>query len=68
MAEKFLTRPEVAERWRVTPHALDNLATRGQGPRYRRIGRQALYALEDIETYEHARLIDPAARPTRTAA
>jgi hypothetical protein len=68
MAEKFLTRPEVAERWRITAHALDNLAARRQGPRYRRIGRQALYALEDIETYERARLIDPAARPMQSAA
>ena len=68
MATPFLTRLELAARWRVTPHALDNLATRRQGPRYRLIGRQALYTLEDIETYECARLIDPAARPQQSAA
>jgi hypothetical protein len=68
MSEPFLTRPELASRWRVTPHSLDNLASRGQGPRYRLIGRRALYALEDVLSYERARLIDPAAKPQRSAA
>lgn len=68
MSVPFLTRPELAQRWRVTPHCLDNLASRGQGPRYRLIGRRALYSVDDVEGYEHARLIDPAVRPERNAA
>ena len=68
MGTPFLTRPELAERWRVTTHALHNLASRGQGPRYRLIGRRALYALADIETYERDRLIEPAAHSDRSVA
>lgn len=41
-----LTRSELAARWRVKPHALDNLAARRQDPRYIRVGRQALYLLD----------------------
>ena len=68
MQRKFLTRAELAARWRQAPHTLDNLANRGEGPPYRRIGRQALYDVQDIERYEATRLINPAKRPERSAA
>jgi len=53
----FVTRAELAKRWRVTSHCLDGLATKGLGPPYRLIGRQALYELKDIEHYESRRLV-----------
>lgn len=40
---KMLTREEVAAILRVSPKTLANMASRGDGPPFERLGRRALY-------------------------
>jgi hypothetical protein len=58
----YLTRTELADRWRCKQHTIENWAHRGIGPPYRLLGGRALYELTDIEAYERARLVDPITR------
>jgi hypothetical protein len=51
MAEKFLTRTEVASLCRLNPRTLGNLASAGDGPPYVRTGQvrgRALYKEADV--------------------
>lgn len=52
----WLTRPEVAERLRVPERTLAQWASQGKGPRYRRFGRHARYALADVIAWENAQV------------
>lgn len=53
-ADVWLTRPEVAERLKVPEKTLAQWASQGKGPRYRRFGRHARYALSDCIAWENA--------------
>lgn len=45
------TRQEVADRLGVPPTTLSQWAHRGEGPKYRRIGRHARYDWADVEKW-----------------
>lgn len=51
---RFITRPDLAKRWGMSPRTLENWAVRGRGPRPRRFGKRVLYRLADVEAYEHS--------------
>jgi hypothetical protein len=53
-ASVWLTRPEVAERWKLPPATLDQWASRGHGPKYALFGRHARYRLSDVIAWENA--------------
>lgn len=63
----FLTRPELASRWRCRVRYLHALAWRREGPPYRIIANRALYDLVDIEAFERAQLVHPATNLERAA-
>lgn len=50
-AETFFTRTEAAEYLRCSVPTLDRWARLGTGPRFRLVGRRALYALSDLRTF-----------------
>jgi hypothetical protein len=56
----FLTRRELALRWRLTERTLDRWREQGAGPDALRIGGRILYPWEDVLAYEAARLRRPA--------
>jgi hypothetical protein len=53
---KHLSQNELAGRWNIKPHTLENMRWRKVGPPYIKIGGKVMYRLEDIETYERAHL------------
>lgn len=55
----YVTRRELARRFRCDEHTLENWAARGVGPRYRIIAGRALYELTDVEAFEQSRLVEP---------
>jgi hypothetical protein len=56
---KHLDQSELAKRWNISPHTLENMRWRKVGPPYIKIGGRVLYRLEDIEAYERANLFLP---------
>lgn len=52
----WLTRAEVAKRWRVSPLTLAQWASRSFGPRYARFGKHVRYKLTDIEEWEEQQM------------
>lgn len=48
----FLTRKELAARWKVTEGHLRNLACKRLGPAVTRLGGAVRYKLEHVEAYE----------------
>jgi hypothetical protein len=57
----WLTRSELAGRWKMPPATLDQWATRGQGPEYALFGRHARYRLSDVIRWENAQFSDDSA-------
>ena len=51
MATELLTEAEVAELLGVRPKTLARWRWRGEGPRFRKIGRKVRYARSDLEDY-----------------
>jgi excisionase family DNA binding protein len=51
MTERMRSRGEVAEFLAVPPKTLAAWASRGEGPKFYRIGRHARYRLEDVEAW-----------------
>ena len=56
---KHLTQIELSRRWRVSHRTLERWRWQGVGPRYLKVGCRVVYRLEDIETYETARVCAP---------
>jgi hypothetical protein len=54
---KHLSQIELAERWNIKPHTLENMRWRKVGPPYIKIGGKVMYRREDIEVYERAHLV-----------
>jgi excisionase family DNA binding protein len=50
-AEVFLTRQEAAAYLRCSIPTMERWARHGTGPKFRMIGRRALYALRDIRDF-----------------
>lgn len=51
--DPWLTRPEVAQRLKVSPKTLAQWATRGEGPRYAIFGKFARYRLSEVASWEN---------------
>jgi hypothetical protein len=56
--ESWLTRRELAERWKIPPATLDQWASQGRGPKYALLGRHARYRLSDVIRWENAQFSD----------
>ncbi len=56
----WLTRPELAERWKLPPATLDQWASRvpRRGPKYALFGRHARYRLSDVIAWENKQFDD----------
>jgi predicted DNA-binding transcriptional regulator AlpA len=59
--DRWLTRREVAERFQVAEKTVAMWASRGEGPRYRRIGNAARYRLSDLVAWENTQVAGGAA-------
>ena len=55
-----LDSPRAAEYLSVTEQYLRRLRHEGKGPRYAKLGRRAVYRVEDLEAYVNARLVSTA--------
>lgn len=62
---RHLTQAELARRWRKSERTLERWRLRGEGPPHLWIGG-VLYRLEDVETFENARLRQRATRRSRS--
>jgi hypothetical protein len=51
-----LNQIDLSRRWRISPRTLERWRWLGIGPRYIKIGGRVVYRLEDIETFETARV------------
>lgn len=54
MEPRYITTSELAERFRMTPNALQKWRARGAGPPYTTIAGKVLYDLADVEAYERS--------------
>jgi hypothetical protein len=51
-SETWLTRLELAGRWKMPPATLAQWASQGRGPRYGTFGRHVRYRLSDVIQWE----------------
>jgi hypothetical protein len=56
MQTEHLNQVQLAHRWSFSPRTLAQWRWLGKGPPYLKVGRRALYRLEDIERYEAEQL------------
>lgn len=49
---RYLNTQEVAERLRLSEGTLANWRTKGEGPRYVKLGRKVLYSVAEVDAYE----------------
>lgn len=61
MSDEWLTREELAGRWKMPPHTLDQWGSQGRGPRYAKFGRHVRYRLSDVVTWENGQFERPQA-------
>ncbi|AGB25442.1 hypothetical protein Mycsm_05242 [Mycobacterium sp. JS623] len=71
--EQWLSRQELADRYKLPVKTLAQWASMGTGPRYARMGRHVRYRLSDIADWEAERIQDrqdgtERGAPTREAA
>jgi len=50
--DRWLTRPEVADRLQIPKQTLAQWACQGLGPRFAKFGRHVRYRLVDVEAWE----------------
>lgn len=67
MANTYLTRSQVAERYPISVHTLAKLASQGKGPRFFKPTDKCLYLAEDVEAWIEAAAILPSAVDTKKA-
>ena len=56
MTFNVITPDVLAERWNKTTRYLAQLRCNGKGPSYVKIGKQILYRIQDIESFEELNL------------
>jgi hypothetical protein len=54
----WLTRQDVAERWKMPPATLAQWGSQGRGPKYAKFGRHCRYKLSDVIAFEEAQFGD----------
>lgn len=52
LTDLYLTTEDLAERWQMTVHALDQWRWQGHGPRFLKFGKRILYDEEEIARFE----------------
>lgn len=52
--DTWLTRQELAERWKMPTASLNQWASQKRGPKYARFGRHCRYRLSDVIPWENA--------------
>lgn len=58
---RHLNQIDLSRRWNVSPRTLERWRWLKTGPEYLKIGGHVVYRLEDVETFETAKLCRPAA-------
>jgi hypothetical protein len=58
----WMTRAEVADRFRKPASTLAQWASKGLGPRYAIFGKSARYRLSDVVNWENAQFVNHTAR------
>ncbi|UOX85318.1 helix-turn-helix domain-containing protein [Amycolatopsis sp. FBCC-B4732] len=58
---KFLTLPEVADRYRTTAATIRYWRSSGYGPKAVKVGRRVLFPLSELEAFDQRLLSDAAA-------
>ena len=59
--DEWITRQELADRWKMPAATLDQWASQHRGPRYAKFGRHVRYRIADVERWESEQLGGPAA-------
>ena len=62
MAVNRLSQLDLARRWAISPRTLERWRWTGEGPRYIKLVGRVVYRLEDVETFENARVHDSTSR------
>lgn len=60
---KYLTRKQVVKCYPISLSHLAHMASDGKGPRYRIIGKSAIYSVVDVEAWLEAQVIEPTSMP-----
>lgn len=58
VGEVWLTRQEVADRWKMPSATLARWASQGRGPTYATFGRHVRYALSEVVAFEQSKTRD----------
>lgn len=66
-SETWLTRSELADRWKMPTATLDQWGSQGRGPKYARFGRHVRYRLSDVIRWENRQFDDEPDSPARDA-
>ncbi len=54
--QRCMTQTELAERWRISEATLERSQTESAGPLFLKLGNQACYRVQDVETFEKVAL------------
>jgi predicted site-specific integrase-resolvase len=68
MTINHLSQLALARRWAISPRTLERWRWTGEGPRYIKLVGRIVYRLEDVETFENARMHDSTSRPVAAGA
>jgi len=60
---RYLTNAEVAALVNLSPRTLEKMRVIGGGPRFRKLGRRVVYALEDVQAWSNARACESTSDP-----
>ena len=63
MPINHLNQLDLARRWAISPRTLERWRWTGEGPRYIKLVGRIVYRLEDIETFENARVHESTSQP-----
>lgn len=63
----YLTCEEAGAFLRLSPRTLENLRTKGGGPRFRKLGRRVLYSQADLDAWADTRACDSTSDPVYTS-
>ena len=64
---RYLTNDEAAAFLRLSPRTLEKQRVIGGGPRFRKFGRRAMYAVSDLEAWADARSFEATCDPEYAA-
>jgi len=62
-ATRYLNNDEAAAFLRLSPRTLEKQRVIGGGPRFRKLGRRVVYAIEDLEAWADARSFEMTSDP-----